>query len=219
MTPITHSPAETEGAPAVGIGASVDPSPEVNQPDTQDTPVVLAVPPSVPKKRAPSLTRVRKAVPSNIVSDAKIAPKSTRAKAKVAVTSETPVSPAAKRKTASRTPVKTALKPVKSNVAAVKKVKVPAKKVVEKASVKLDVDEKTKRPKKEKVVRDGFTMPKSDYDLISVLKSKCMAKGVAIKKGELLRAGLRLLNAASNASLLAAVKSLETVKTGRPRKT
>ncbi|GLU34340.1 hypothetical protein Busp01_41820 [Trinickia caryophylli] len=78
--------------------------------------------------------------------------------------------------------------------------------------------EKPKRAKKEKVVRDSFTMPKSDYERIAKLKQKCLDAGVAVKKGELLRAGLQALDAIPIKRLLAAVSSVETVKTGRPAK-
>ncbi|MBU7441532.1 hypothetical protein KRI00_30150 [Paraburkholderia fungorum] len=77
---------------------------------------------------------------------------------------------------------------------------------------------KAKQPKKEKVVRDSFTMPKSDYDRIASLKQKCLEAGVSVKKSELLRAGLIMLESAAPQRLLAAVSSLETVKTGRPAK-
>jgi hypothetical protein len=79
-------------------------------------------------------------------------------------------------------------------------------------------EDKVKRPKKEKVVRDSFTMPKSDYEKISLLKQKCLANGVHVKKGELLRAGLLILEKANIEQLTAAVAAVETVKTGRPGK-
>lgn len=77
---------------------------------------------------------------------------------------------------------------------------------------------KPKRTKKEKVVRDSFTMPRSDYEKIVALKLKCLDAGVSTKKSELLRAGLLLLEAAPLKRLLAAVAAVETVKTGRPAK-
>ncbi|SOE87870.1 hypothetical protein SAMN05446935_8537 [Burkholderia sp. YR290] len=77
---------------------------------------------------------------------------------------------------------------------------------------------KAKRVKKEKVVRDSFTMPMSDYVKIAALKQKCQAAGVSVKKSELLRAGLLLLESASAKRLLAAVSTVEAVKTGRPAK-
>lgn len=86
------------------------------------------------------------------------------------------------------------------------------------ASVLPSPAEKPKRTKKEKVVRDSFTMPKSDYERIAKLKQKCLDAGVAVKKSELLRAGLQALDAIPVKRLLAAVASVETVKTGRPAK-
>ena len=77
---------------------------------------------------------------------------------------------------------------------------------------------KTKRVKKDKVVRDSFTMPKTDYQRIALLKRKCLEAGVAVRKSEILRAGLQLLEAAPQKRLLAAIEALETVKTGRPAK-
>ncbi|MEX3938879.1 hypothetical protein AB4Y44_04840 [Paraburkholderia sp. BR10937] len=77
---------------------------------------------------------------------------------------------------------------------------------------------KAKRVKKDKVVRDSFTMPKTDYQRIALLKRKCLEAGVAVRKSELLRAGLQLLEATPQKRLLAAIEALETVKTGRPAK-
>ncbi|WP_353622659.1 hypothetical protein [Burkholderia sp. THE68] len=73
-----------------------------------------------------------------------------------------------------------------------------------------------KRAKKEKVVRDSFTMPKSDYAKLASLKQKCLANGVRVKKSELLRAALAMLDSAPEKRIVAAIKALETVKTGRP---
>lgn len=73
-------------------------------------------------------------------------------------------------------------------------------------------------PKKEKVVRDSFTMPRADYEKIATLKKKCLDAGVQVKKSELLRAALQLLDSTSEKRLLAAIAAVETVKTGRPSK-
>jgi hypothetical protein len=75
---------------------------------------------------------------------------------------------------------------------------------------------KAKPAKKAKVVRDSFTMPKSDYERIASLKQRCLDAGVSVKKSELLRAGLMMLESAAPQRLLAAVSALEAVKTGRP---
>lgn len=69
-----------------------------------------------------------------------------------------------------------------------------------------------------KVVRDGFTMPKNEYEAIKTLKASCLRKGVAVKKSELLRAGLKLLTGLKVEELLAAIMVLPVVKTGRKKK-
>ena len=75
-----------------------------------------------------------------------------------------------------------------------------------------------KADKPDKVVRDGFSMPKSDYRLIGQLKERALTLGVEAKKSEILRAGVKLLSGLDNGALLAALKSLESVKTGRRKK-
>ncbi|PTB27359.1 hypothetical protein [Paraburkholderia caribensis] len=75
------------------------------------------------------------------------------------------------------------------------------------------------KKEKEKVVRDSFTMPKSDYAKIAELKQRCLDAGISVKKSELLRAGLNLLAVSPAKRLIAAVQELEAVKTGRPAKT
>jgi hypothetical protein len=89
--------------------------------------------------------------------------------------------------------------------------KEPAKKEVAKKEVA-----KKEVAKKEKVVRDSFTMPKSDYAKIAALKQKCLDAGISVKKSEVLRAGLLLLEGATSQRLLAAISAVEAVKTGRP---
>ncbi|MFC0399837.1 hypothetical protein [Paraburkholderia rhizosphaerae] len=89
---------------------------------------------------------------------------------------------------------------------------------VKEAGAKTTKDEKARRVKKDKVVRDSFTMPKSDYAKLAELKQRCLDGGVSVKKSELLRAGLTLLAAVPPKRLIAAVSALDTVKTGRPAK-
>lgn len=103
--------------------------------------------------------------------------------------------------------VKKAAQAVAEDVAVKSKAKRAKKENVKKVSAK-----------KEKVIRDSFTMPKADYEKLSVLKKKCLDAGVAVKKSELLRAGLKLLESTSEKRLLAAIAAVETVKTGRPSK-
>ena len=67
-----------------------------------------------------------------------------------------------------------------------------------------------------RVVRDSFTMPIDDYERIGALKERCIRLGVAMKKSELLRAGLAALDRLSDESLAQVIARVERVKTGRP---
>ncbi|OIR17006.1 hypothetical protein GALL_28270 [mine drainage metagenome] len=90
------------------------------------------------------------------------------------------------------------------------------------AKIAAKPEKKQKKEKKAdgkvKVVRDSFTMPQSDYELIAALKQKALKVGLHVKKSELLRASLQTLNKASAAQLKRAISGLEKIKTGRPKK-
>ncbi len=76
-----------------------------------------------------------------------------------------------------------------------------------------------KAPKvKRKLVRDSFTMPQADFDLIDVLKQRALNFRHSAKKGELLRAGLQVLAALPQAQLQAALDRITALKPGRPKK-
>ncbi|MDD5460249.1 MAG: hypothetical protein PHG00_01235 [Methylococcales bacterium] len=75
---------------------------------------------------------------------------------------------------------------------------------------------KKSKNSKGKVIRDSFSFPEQDYLKISEIKKNCLAEGIHVKKGEILRAGLLLLTKLSLAELKQAVKQVEKVKTGRP---
>lgn len=77
--------------------------------------------------------------------------------------------------------------------------------------------EKKKKSDKKKVIRDSFSFPEQDYHKISELKRICLAAGVHVKKGEILRAGLNLLTNLKMSELLNAVEAVERVQTGRPK--
>jgi hypothetical protein len=74
------------------------------------------------------------------------------------------------------------------------------------------------KPKKPKLVRDSFTMPEPEYALIAALKKRCLSAGVPAKKSEILRAAVAYLAKLSDTSVLAAVRRLDIIKTGRPAK-
>ena len=82
------------------------------------------------------------------------------------------------------------------------------------------------QPKQEKqqkqqkrVIRDSFTLPTDDYELITTIRERCLDSRLTINKSEVIRAGLHALNQMSNEELVAVVESLTKIKTGRPGKT
>lgn len=74
------------------------------------------------------------------------------------------------------------------------------------------------KDKKVKVVRDSFTIPKNEFSQLGEMKKKALALGLEIKKSELIRAGLMLLNSATEAAFKKALVAVPTLKTGRPGK-
>jgi hypothetical protein len=78
--------------------------------------------------------------------------------------------------------------------------------------------DKPAKAKKAKLVRDSFTMPDGEYALISALKKRCLDAGVPAKKSEILRAAVANLAKLGDASVVAAVRRLDVIKTGRPAK-
>ena len=106
-----------------------------------------------------------------------------------------------------------------------KRVQRPATKPTQAAAPK-NAAPKTAAPKadkkvkaeKIKVVRDSFTIPKTEYAQIADMKKRAMALGKEAKKSELIRAGLALLAATGDAAFTKALASVPTLKTGRPGK-
>lgn len=70
---------------------------------------------------------------------------------------------------------------------------------------------------KQKLVRDGFTMPKNEYAVLDELKQRAVVLQRPVKKGEILRAGIAALKAMSDDAYLAALNTVPTLKTGRPK--
>jgi len=61
-------------------------------------------------------------------------------------------------------------------------------------------------------------MPDVEYVVIAALKKRCLNVGVSAKKSEILRAAVANLARLSDRSVLAALRRLEVIKTGRPAK-
>lgn len=128
-------------------------------------------------------------------------------------------------KTTTKSPARAAVKPAAKAVPkaaatatpdqAQKAAPTPVAKAEKNATAKVV---KSSKPKKAKMIRDSFTMPESEYKLLAEVKRRCIAKGVAVKKSEVLRAAIIGFVAQSDAAVMAAVKALEAIKTGRPPK-
>ncbi|MBX9714970.1 MAG: hypothetical protein K2X42_00115 [Burkholderiaceae bacterium] len=121
---------------------------------------------------------------------------------------KTPVPPQPTKKTSPTTAAKS---PVSKPAAAAKK---PAATPVKAAAAPTGKPPKAKL----KLVRDSFTMPQPDFELIDVLKQRAMNFRHAVKKSELLRAGLQVLATLPDVQLEKALARITPLKTGRPKK-
>lgn len=155
------------------------------------TPVV-ATAPSAPAKTATSKKPAR-------TTAAKPAAKSSKT-----VAAATPKAPAAKKAAANVT---------KKAGTAAAKTKASAKPAAQPAAVKAP------KAKKPKMVRDSFTIPKPEYDVLDVLKLRAAKLGNPVKKTELIRAGVKAIAALSDAAFKQALLAVPSLKTGRPAKT
>jgi hypothetical protein len=171
--------------------------------------------PAVPNATTPTPART----------DQPAAKPAAKAAPKAAPTSKIPVkaprksaSPASKRKL-----VKAAAAPVSapaSSAAPAKTktspTKAPQAKIADKK--KAAAPAKATKEKKVKVVRDSFTLPKTELLQITEMKKRAMALGVEVKKSELIRAGLQALSGMADAAFKKAMANVPTIKTGRPAK-
>ena len=72
---------------------------------------------------------------------------------------------------------------------------------------------------KNKLVRDSFTIPKSEYIVLENLKLRAANLKRPTKKSEVLRAGVAMLQAMGDKAFLAALNAVPSLKTGRPKGT
>lgn len=166
--------------------------------------------PATRTARTTTAVRARPAARARVAKAA--APAAGRAAA-TASSAPAKTAPAAAKKTAVRPPVVRKSPPARKAV--------PAKRVAHKPEpiiVKAKKAGKLAKMKKPKLIRDSFTMPDGEYALIAALKKRCLDAGASVKKSEILRAAVANLAKLSDASVLAAVRRLEVIKTGRPAK-
>ncbi|KQN78826.1 hypothetical protein ASF04_21945 [Duganella sp. Leaf61] len=115
-------------------------------------------------------------------------------------------------KAAAKAAPKAAAKPaVKASKPATKQATKPAAKT---AAVEAGAD----KARKDKLVRDSFTMPEQEYAVLGQVKKTCLKAGIEIKKSELLRIGVALISQIDLATLKKVLASLPQLKTGRPKK-
>lgn len=136
----------------------------------------------------------------------------TRVAAKAPATKRPAAKKPAIKKTTEAKPA--AKKPVVKKAATTTAVKKSPVKTVAAKPVKVAKPAKVKKPK---LVRDSFTIPKDEYVVIDSLKIRAGKLGQAVKKSELLRAGVKALAAMSDIQFKAALSNVPTIKTGRPK--
>jgi hypothetical protein len=121
---------------------------------------------------------------------------------------------------ADKVPAKVPAK-VSAKVPAKAPAKVPAKaQVTTKTSprktvpkvLKTEKIEKTQKVKKPKMVREGFSMPKNEYEILSRLKVRAAKMSYQVKKSELLRAGIKALEAMNDAAFASSLAAVLTLK-------
>lgn len=190
-------PAESP-APAVEVAVAA----ALEVPAESGAPAVPAVAEAASAEAVPVVDEKPKAAP---VKAAKAAPKAAAPKTATPKVAKAP----AKAVTTTEAVEKKAkaVKPEKS--AKAPKVEKPAKAAKVAKPVK---------PVREKVVRDSFSMPKSEHAQLKALRETLAKAGRICSKSELLRAGVQLLLKESTASSRALIEALVVVPKGKSAK-
>ena len=145
---------------------------------------------------SPKLKNPKAATPSKTAAS----PKASKPAPSASKTAKPQAKPA---KPVTQPAVKASVKPVSSTAKTEPAKSTPAKPVKE---------------KKVKVVRDSFTLPKTEFLQITDMKKRAMALGIEVKKSELIRAGLQAISSMADAAFKKALGNVPTIKTGRPSK-
>lgn len=106
--------------------------------------------------------------------------------------------------------------PVKK-VAAKKAAKKTSKKEPAKSTKSTKANKATKTVKT-KLVRDSFAIPEKEYAALVAVKKTCLKAGLEIKKTELIRIGIALVNNLTTAKIKTAQAKLTQISAGRPKK-
>ena len=168
---------------------------------------------SIPSTLFPTTASIEGAA---AVKAAAVKPAATKPAAKPAAVKAAAVKPAAVKPVAAK-PVAAkaaAVKPAASKAVAVKPTAARVRRTAA-AAVDIDTREKARKPK---LVRDSFTMPEQEYAVLGQVKKACLKAGFDIKKSELLRIGVALINQIDLVTLKTVLVALPQLKTGRPKK-
>ena len=92
------------------------------------------------------------------------------------------------------------------------------KKADAKAGSKAGAEKKKLDVKHAALVRDSFTIPGDELQLLADAKKKCLKAGIDIKKSELIRIGISLVYGLGLSRLKKEKRALQPIKTGRPKK-
>ncbi|MFZ4286488.1 hypothetical protein [Variovorax sp. HJSM1_2] len=169
---------------------------------------------SAQKPTAPAATIAESASKKPVVEAAK-APKPAKEPKAAKTPAKAPAKPVVKAEK-KKTPAADAPKAPKLKALPAKTSAAPAKKAPTAAvAAATKTEPKAKKPK---LVRDSFTIPKPEYLVLDELKLRALQLQHPIKKGELLRAGIKALASMADDAFLVAVQAVPTIKTGRPAK-
>ena len=208
MSTATQTPAQKADNLKTGTEAlapAAAPAPAAN------TPPVPAVAATPARKASPART-VKAPVKSLVQGAAKVkTPVKAKPVKKALAAPVTPSAVATAPKPVARPAVSVAAKP------ASRAIKAPAAGKPLAGALSQDAAEKQAKGKKPKLVRDSFTMPKTEYAVIDDLKTRAAKLAMPVKKSELLRAGIKALAAMNDAAFAAALGNVPTIKTGRPK--
>ncbi len=105
-----------------------------------------------------------------------------------------------------------------SSGATAKKSAKAGKKADTKAGSKAGAEKKKLDVKHAALVRDSFTIPGDELQLLADAKKKCLKAGIDIKKSELIRIGISLVYGLGLSRLKKEKRALQPIKTGRPKK-
>ena len=99
-----------------------------------------------------------------------------------------------------------------------KAAKKSAKKTSKKTLVKSTKATKAAKTVKTKLIRDSFAIPEKEYAALVAVKKTCLKAGLEIKKTELIRIGIALVNTLTTAKIKTAQAKLTQISAGRPKK-